>query len=91
MLVVIVILMFLWVIIVVNNFANNLLQRFEPHPESSSHFCKAMDIAREIVVTFVTNIFDQILCEAIAIPPERVVIASMPKVPHISKNFINFF
>ncbi len=90
MLVVIVVLILLWIILIFNNFANYLLKRLEPHPKDSPHFSKAMDVAGEVVVAFVANIFDQVLCEAIAISAERIVIASVPKVPHVSQNFINF-
>ena len=77
--------------LIVNNIPNDLLQRLKPHSKKSSHFSEAMDIAREVVVLIVADIFDQVLCEAIAIPAERIVITSVPEVPHISDDVINFF
>jgi len=77
--------------VIVNYIPNDLLQRLKPHPEKSSHFSEALYIAREIVVLIVTDIFDQVLCKAIAIPAEGIVVTTVPEVTHISDDFINFF
>ena len=66
-------------LIIIDQIAKKLFQRVKPHPEKCSQLCKAINIAREVCLTTVTDHLRKFSGKIVAIVPKGVVVLPGPK------------